>query len=131
MFAQAETETWQLTHCLLLCFMKTDPEYPSILRLSQTEAPPFRTQHELAEILEALGQHLHAKTRLELSESGYYWHLAETIVKLGRLTKLSLEFPAVDEEFGHVFPPGTLAHEEQGRRFLSLIGAHNNVPDLD
>lgn len=106
--------------------MKSSPDNRNAKAPSQSKGQPFRDLHELTELLEALGQHLHAKNRIALGESGYYWHLAETLRKLGRLATLPMEFPAVDEEFGHAYQPGTLAHDEQTRRFLSLIGSQSN-----
>lgn len=98
---------------------------------SQADGPPFRTVHELAEILEALGQHLQSKNRIELDESGFYSHLAETLRKIGRLTTLPMDFPAVDEEFGNAYLPGTLAHDEQARHFLSLVRSQSNDKGVD
>ncbi len=94
---------------------------------SLSEDRPFRDLHDLAEILETLGLHLHAKNRIALGESGYYWHLAETLRKLGRLATFEIELPAVDEEFGPAYPPGSLAHDEQTRRFLSLLQSQSNT----
>jgi len=102
--------------------MREHPKICTASTLSQVEGQSFRDLHELAEILEALGQHLHTKNRIALGESGYYWHLAETLRKLGRLATLPTEFPTVEEDFGHTYLPGTLAHDEQTRRFLSLLG---------
>ena len=95
------------------------------------EEPPFRTLHELAEKLDTFGRHLQTKNRIALGESGYYSHLAEILQKLGQLTTLPMEFPALDEEFGHAYPPGTVAHDEQARQFLSLIGSQSNDPSMD
>lgn len=92
---------------------------------SQVENAAYRSLHELAETLETLSKHLHSKNCIELGESGYYWHLAETLRKLGRLTTLPLDLPVIDEKFGHVCPQGTLAHEEQGRRFVSLLASQS------
>lgn len=117
---------WRAAPCLLDCYMKIYPENIAASPRSQVEEPPFRTLHELAELLEALGQHFHTENRLALGESGYYCQLAETLQKLGRLATLPVEFPAVDEEFRNAYPPGTLAHEEQTRRFLSLVGSQFN-----
>ncbi|WP_294620236.1 hypothetical protein [uncultured Roseovarius sp.] len=109
--------------------MKQRPNVCTASPLSQAEVPPFRNLHELSDILEALGHHLHAKNWIEIGESGYYCQLAETLGKLARLTTLPLDFPAVDEEFGHICPPGTLAHDEQTRRFLLLVESQANDAD--
>lgn len=88
-----------------------------------TFLPPsgFNDLHELAEILEALGLHLHAKNRIALGESGYYWHLAETLRKLGRMTTLGQDVPALEEKFGSADTQSGLAHNESTRRFLALL----------
>src|SRR6056297_2818656 len=117
---------WRAAKCLLDCFMKIYSENLVASSRSQVENAAYRNLHELAETLETLSKHLHSKNCVELGESGYYWHLAETLRKLGRLTTLPLDLPVIDEKFSDAYPPGTLAHEEQARHFLSLIGSQSN-----
>ena len=101
--------------------MKQHPNNSTAPPPSHSEGRSFRDLHELAELLETLGLKLHAKNRIALGESGYYWHFAETLRKLGRLVNLPMELPAVDDEFGDAYSTESLAHDEQTRLFLSLL----------
>ena len=109
--------------------MKKHPRKPAASPRPHSKEPPFRDLHELAEILGALGQHLHAKNRIALGESGFYWHIAETLRSLARLSTLPVDFPAVDEAFGDAYSPGTMGDEQQTQRFLALIASES--PDTD
>ena len=110
--------------------MKQHPEKPAAPPRPHSKKPPFRDLDELADILDALGNHLHAKNRISLGESGFYWHIAETLRSLARLSTLPVDFPAVDEAFGDVYSPGTMGDEQQTQRFLSLIASQSRGTDV-
>lgn len=82
----------------------------------------FRSLDELAELLEELGLRLHAKNRIAGGESGYFWHLAETIRKTGLLATRIVKSPELLEIFGDGRQAGTIPENEQQDHFLALLG---------
>ena len=81
----------------------------------------FRSPEELAELLETIGLKLHAKNRIGGGESGYLWHLAETIRKTGRLAALATNDPNLEELYGNGYKSGSIAEEDQLGHFMSLL----------
>lgn len=82
----------------------------------------FRSLDELAELLEGLGLRLHAKNRIAGDESGYLWHLAETIRKAGLLAARFGKEPELHGVFGDGQQAGTIPENEQQDHFLALLG---------
>lgn len=80
----------------------------------------FRTPAELASKLEWIGLALHAKNRISGGESGFLWHLAETIRKAGKLAERSNEARMV-ELFDNASHEGKIPKDEQEVAFLKIL----------
>lgn len=80
----------------------------------------FGSLEDLAELLEAIGLRLHAKNRIG-GESGYVWHLAETIRGAGRLAARAKREPDVHLLFGDGNDAGSFPADKQQDRFLALL----------
>lgn len=86
-----------------------------------TNLAEFGSRQELAELLEAIGLRLHAKSRIAGGESGYLWHLAETIRSAGRLAIRADNEPDLHALFGDGYEAGTVPRGEQQAKFLELL----------
>jgi hypothetical protein len=81
----------------------------------------FGSLEELAALLEAIGLRLHAKNRIAGGESGYVWHLAETIRNVGHLAARAGNEPELLALFGDGYSQGDIPREAQLEHFLSLV----------
>jgi hypothetical protein len=89
----------------------------------------FGSPEELAELLETIGLKLHAGNRIGGGESGYLWHLAETIRKTGRLATLATNDPNLEELYGNGYEAGSIAHDDQRDHFMSLLKEQTTEED--
>jgi hypothetical protein len=80
----------------------------------------FRNPEDLSRVLEQLGLKLHAKNRIALGESAFYWHLAETIRKLSRLAA-SAESEGFAGNFDHRCRTRELTASEEEQQFIELL----------
>lgn len=83
-------------------------------------AADFGSPEELAHLLERIGLRLHAKNRIAGGESGYLWHLAQTIRSCGRLAASASE-PIFLETFGDGYQTGSVPFAEQSDHFIKLV----------
>ncbi len=81
----------------------------------------FGSLEELAALLEAIGLRLHAKNRIAGGESGYVWHLAETIRNAGHLATRAVNETELLALFGDGYSQGSIPREAQLEHFLSLL----------
>ncbi len=81
----------------------------------------FQSPAELEAILDQIGLMLHAKNRTSGGESVYYWLLAETIRKAGRLASLAETDAATFESFGGGYRSGDIPENQKEQRFLELL----------
>ena len=83
----------------------------------------FDSNEQLHNMLEQIGLALHAKNRIWGGESSYYWQLAETIRKAGRLATLPLAETQLLENFENDYGAGEDRSHQREERFLNLLKA--------
>ena len=81
----------------------------------------FESPGELAAMLEEIGLRLHSKNRMGGGESGYLWHLAETIRRTGRLSLLAQDRSELDAIYGDGYTNGSIPDEDQPDHFMALL----------
>lgn len=85
----------------------------------------FGSLEDLAELLEAIGLRLHANNRIG-GESGYVWHLAETIRSASRLAARANREPDLELLFGDGYEGGSVPADKQQDHFLALLRDQSN-----
>lgn len=85
------------------------------------QQPSFRSPHELAELLHAVGQRLHGMNRIGGGESGYLWNLAEAIKGCGKLAARFVEDESIRDKYGDGYRRASIPEEEQINHLLEEL----------